>query len=91
MPLCSDLIDHLKGGCGPSTHHGGPLSAGNLYTFVAHRCARVCGIERERDLIVVTTAALSMALKFERLNACSLPKLCPLSISYFAVKHHHTH
>jgi hypothetical protein len=31
---------------------------------VAHRCARNCGIARERDLIIVTTAALSMALKF---------------------------
>lgn len=32
--------------------------------FVAHRCARVCDIARERDSIIVTTAALSMALKF---------------------------
>ena len=33
------------------------------HIFVAHSCARVCGIARERDLIIVTTAALSMALK----------------------------
>ena len=32
--------------------------------FVAHRCARVRDIARERDSIIVTTAALSMALKF---------------------------